>query len=356
MASFVSAVSKAGLILSCGFMIASAENLLVNNSFENGSAGWQQWGAVSTSQCYAGAKAMAVTNTAPEWSGISQEVPIVENAKTITVSGWMKTDSVVVGENEWEEAMIAIEFLDENGTPYKYYPDPVASKSGSTDWTYFEKSYDIYRDASAMKLVAALGNCTGTASFDQFTVVQKKADGTAILLTDIEDHKTKIQKQLEGSHSVVENGSFEENDAGWKGYNADYFLEGRDGSTALVIENKDFQWGGASQIINLPEEAAFISVSGWAKSEKIERGKEGWDKLLLSVEFMNDDEAKIGEEPQSVAELEGSHDWTFFQRRYGIDEGVTQLKVTGQLCNGKGKALFDDISVVLYDAAGREIK
>lgn len=356
MASVASVVSKAGLILSCGFMIASAENLLINGSFENGSLGWQQWGAVSTSQSYAGAKAMKVTNSAPAWSGISQEVPILEGVKTVTISGWMKTDSVVVGENEWEEAMIAVEYLDENGVSYKYYPEPVASQTGTADWTYFEKSYDVYRDAASVKVVAALGNCTGSASFDQLRLIQKKSDGATLLPADLKEHEMKVQKQLAGRRSVVINGSFEDNDSAWEGYNVDYFMEGRDGSTALIIDNQDFQWGGASQIIELPEETAFIAVSGWAKSEKIERGKEGWDKLLLSVEFMDGNDAKIGEEPQSVAELEGSHEWKFFQRRYAIADGVTQLKVTGQLCNGKGKALFDDISVVLFDGAGREIQ
>ncbi len=356
MTSILSKISKAGLVLSCGFIMGSAENLLTNNSFENGAEGWQQWGAVTTTHSYAGAKAMEVSNASPQWSGISQEVPILDGTKTITVTGWMKTDNVVTGQKEWEQAVISVEFLDENGVAFKYYPTNVAQKSGTNDWTYFEQTYEVYPNATAINVAAALGNATGTASFDEFTLIQKRADGTVQTKQDLQENADKLQKSIQNKFSFVKNGAFEEGNANWTGYNTNFPSAGRDGSSVLQIHNPLVQWGGATQTIELPEEANSFIVSGWMKCDEVIRGKEGWDKAILGIEFMDSSNKKVGEYPQSIAEAEGSTEWTFYQRRYSVIEGASQVKITGQLCNAKGTVAFDDISMVLFDSAGRELQ
>ncbi len=356
MASIFSKVTKAGIILTCGFIMSSAENLLVNSSFEDGAVGWQQWGAVSTQHSYAGAKAMEVTNSSAQWSGISQELPILENATSVTITGWMKTENVISGNEEWEKAQIAIEYLDENGVEIKQYPEQVALKSGSEDWTYYEKSYTLYDGAAIIKLVAALGNATGKVSFDQFSLIQKKADGTELLRTDLQAHYEKEQANQANTVSVTQNGSFEFGNRDWDSYNAEFTEVGRNGSSALLINNSNYQWGGASQVIALPEEAASMVVSGWTKCDSVIRGKEGWDKAILNFEFQDDTGAKVGEYPQAVAELEGSSDWKYYQRKYAVNSEASRIKLTCQLCNSKGKVVFDDISVVLYDSVGRELE
>ncbi len=356
MASMLSKISKAGLVLSCGFIMGSAENLLTNNSFENGAAGWQQWGAVATTHSYAGVKAMQVTNASPQWSGISQEVPILNGTKTITVTGWMKTDKVITGKKEWEQAVISIEFLDENGVAFKYYPENVARKSGTSDWTYFEHTYEVYPNATAINVSAALGNATGSASFDEFTLVQKKADGTVQTKQNLKENSENIQKSIQNGYSFVKNGAFEEGSANWKSYNTNFPSSGRDGSSVLQIHNPLVQWGGSTQTVKLPEEAHSFIISGWMKCDDVIRGKEGWDKAILGIEFLDTNNRKVGEFPQSVAEVEGSTEWTFYQRRYSVIEGASQVKITGQLCNAKGTVAFDDVSMIIFDEAGRELQ
>ncbi len=356
MASIISQTAKAGMILFCGFIILSAENLLTNNSFEDGSLGWQQWGAVSTTQCYVGAKAMEVTNSSAQWSGISQEVPILEDVETITVSGWMKTDNVAAGKKNWEKATISVEFMDENGTSFENYPGQVALAEGTQDWTYYEKTYRVYSGAKKINIVAALGNATGSAAFDQFTLHQKKTDGTTVVQKELQEYFVEKQKSLTNSYSFLKNGSFENAQADWESYNVNFPSSGRDGSSVLKIDNANFQWSGASQIVSLPKEASSIVVEGWMKCDKVIRGKEGWDKAIISFEFLDSEGVKVGEYPHSIAEAEGTSEWKYYQRRYAVTPNSSQIKLFCQLCNAKGEVMFDDIAVVLFNSAGEEIK
>ncbi len=268
----------------------------------------------------------------------------------------MKTEKVVTGEKQWEKAVIAVEFLDENGTPFKYYPENVASKSGTIDWTYFEHTYEVYPNATTIKVAAALGNATGSVSFDQFTLVQKKADGSVQTMQALQEHSEKIQNSILSGHSFVKNGSFEEGSSHWKSYNTSYPSAGREGSSILQIQNPMIQWGGATQSVKLPEEAHSFIISGWMKCDDVVRGTEGWDKAILGFEFIDANNRKVGEYPQSIAEADGSTEWTFYQRRYSVIEGASQVKITGQLCNAKGTVAFDDISMVIFDEAGRELQ
>lgn len=351
-----SGIGKAGLILACGMTLVSADNLLVNNSFEEGSKGWQQWGAVSTTHSYAGARAMVVTNDTKKWSGISQDVPILEGTTSITVSGWMKTDNVKTGDEMWEQAQISIEFLDDGGQPIEYYPDQTALEAGTTDWNYYEKNYGVYPGAKKVKIVAALGNATGTASFDQLSVVQYKEDGSKQEIKDLEALFQKKREKQANALSVLKNGSFEEGKKGWQVFKGTFPAESFDGSAALCVSSSNSSWVGASQSLNIPKSATSVTISGWMKTEEVIRGKEGWDKALFNFEFQNKLGQKVGDYPEAIAQEDGTIDWTYYQDSYNVTEGASQIKLFCQLCNAKGKVWFDDLKVVFYDKSGSEIQ
>lgn len=356
MASFFSRSVKAGVMIGSAITMLSAENLIVNPSFEKGTDGWSVWGAVETKQSYAGAKAVTVTNESSAWSGISQEVPLLKDAASFTITGWMKTVDVKQGEESWEQALISLEFLDENGEPFNYYPGTIAMESGSTDWTRYERSYEIYPETKAIRVIAALGNAIGTASYDQITLVQKKADGTVLGSKALQEHANERYKEVSGSHSFMQNGSFDNGKESWKAYNAAFPTEGRDGSGVMKVSNKMAQWGGATQVIEIPSEASSISVSGWIKTDSVVRGKESWNKALLNVEFNDSTGTMVGDYVAPAASVAGTEEWAFYEKRYPITEGSSQIKLFCQLSEAEGTALFDDVAVIFYDAAGRVIQ
>lgn len=347
---------KAGIILGSALSILSAENLIINPSFEKGTDGWSVWGAVETKQSYAGAKAVTVTNSSAAWSGISQEIPLLKDAASFTITGWMKTDSVVQGEESWEQALISVEFLDENGEPFNYYPGAVAMETGSTEWTLYEMSYTVYPVTKAIRVIAALGNATGTASYDQLTLVQKKEDGTILGSEAVQQYARDRYKEVSGSKSFVKNGSFDSGNEHWKAYNAAFPTEGRDGSGVMKISNKMVQWGGATQEIAIPSEATSVSVSGWIKTDSVIRGNESWNKALINIEFNDSTGTMVGDYVAPAASVAGTEAWAFYEKRYPITEGSSQVKLLCQLSDAKGTALFDDVAVIFYDAAGRVIQ
>lgn len=356
MRTCMSKMKRIGVILACSCSLLVAENLLSNSNFEEGAKDWQQWGAIETSHSYAGAKAMKVTNTTNVWSGISQVVPVLEGTSHFTVSGWMKTDEVVSGNEFWEKAQIVVEFLDDQGKPIEHYPEQTALAAGTNDWRFYEKNYPIHPQATAIKVVAALGNATGSASFDQLQLVQQKEDGSVQQLKDLKEFYTQKQNKQNEAHSTLPNGDFEEDKKHWSTYGVSVTESGKDGSMALYLNNKIATWAGASQVLELPESANKVVVSGWMKTKAVVRGKEGWDKALLNIEYQDSLGQKVGDYPESIGQMEGTSDWDYFQGEFGINKGATQLKLFCQLCNAKGEAWFDDIKVVIYDTAGNQIQ
>ncbi len=60
----------------------------------------------------------------------------------------------------------------------------------------------------------------------------------------------------------------------------------------------------------------------------------------------------LSKQTPSVAEVEGTTDWSFYHQRYIISPESHKIKLASQLCNTTGKVLFDDISVVFFDESG----
>ncbi len=354
MKQILSTVKQAALLLGCGAALVSADNLLMNGSFEQGGTGWQQWGAVATEHSYAGAKAMQVKNRKAQWSGISQMVPILKGTTKITLSGWMKTDDVTVGNSFWEAAQMTIAFADENGTEYEYYPEQTALVSGNSEWTHYERSYTIFNNAAQVKVLAALGNCTGSASYDKLSLTQFRSDGSVQKQSDLLTTRKAEERAQKEAPTALKNGDFSDGTNSWKVYQGSS-TDGYKGK-GIHFSNGKTEWSGASQNLAIPAKAAAIVVSGRLKTEKVIRGKEGWDKAVINFEFHNDAGERLGEHPSSIVEVEGSTDWHYYQKRYAVLAGSSQVKLFAQLCNAKGKAWFDDLKVVFYDKNGTVVK
>jgi len=150
--------------------VESAVNVIVDFSFEHGGKGWNIWGGSVGGVARSGEAGLTVRNAEPKWSGADQTVVLPEGAAAVTVSGWIKTDSVAAGKESWEKARISIEFRDELGKLYGGYPPVTGQADGTTGWTHYSRTYKVYDAARTVVIQCALGNAAGAAHFDEIAV------------------------------------------------------------------------------------------------------------------------------------------------------------------------------------------
>lgn len=343
------------LILS-SISLIYAENLLINPNFEDGVNSWDNWGGKVSEGAVEGKGCVVVKNTEFKWSGMDQMVRLPANARTCEVTGWMKTENVVQGSKEWEQAQITIEFVDETGEHIGNYPSKTGEMIGTNAWEEFSSMYSVEFGAYAVKLVIALGNATGTAWFDNLSLKVMDNDGKVVTrelikLLDNED----MDNQKKYANQLI-NGGFENDVDGWEA-DIDNIADGaHSGKNCLVIENEKYTWKGIEQKIALPENAHKVVVSGWMKTDNVAPGKEDWAKANMSIEFQNAGGARIGDYPPSVGEAVGNTKWTYYQNSYKVRNGTKKVLIGCALDHTKGKVFYDDLKVVIFDRNGKELK
>jgi hypothetical protein len=158
------------LCILLAFLAASvqAENALRNGDFENGLDGWTLWGAVPTSDAHSGKGACKVHLDAPAWAGASQEVAVPAGKTEVVVHGWLRSDSIQGGKENWERGRLSVEFFGPKGDTLGGYPPAVGQVRGRMGWTRMERRYPIPAGTSILKVGCALGNSTGTLLCDDF--------------------------------------------------------------------------------------------------------------------------------------------------------------------------------------------
>ncbi|WMJ74001.1 glycoside hydrolase family 9 protein [Cytophagaceae bacterium ABcell3] len=148
------------------------QNVLNNPGFEE-EGGWNHWGAERINKGHTGDYALKISNLDFKWSGTDQMIVMPEGVKTLTVSGYMKVDSVVRGNKPWEKARIAVEFYDEDNHQVGGFLPVVAESFGTREWKHYERVYQVPSKAFSAKVQLALGNATGTVYFDEIKAVLK---------------------------------------------------------------------------------------------------------------------------------------------------------------------------------------
>jgi hypothetical protein len=173
--------NKPGFLLAMLLVLvntAIAQNQLKNPGFETPGEGWNFWGGTIQNEVIRSGKyAMKVALDKPRWSGADQIIFFPEEVRKIEVSGWMKTDNVVQGSLNYEQARIAVEFFDNNNAQVGGYPPVTGQVIGTTSWTYYNNSYFVPKGASQVKIQTVLGNCTGTVYYDDMEVLLLNENG-----------------------------------------------------------------------------------------------------------------------------------------------------------------------------------
>ncbi len=325
------------LFIASGF--GASSNLLDNSGFENGTFGWFCWGGKGDDKPKNGKGNGLVVNVDHKWSGMHQEIAIPESMSFALVSGWIKTDNVIMGSQPWEKARIAVDFLDGDKNMVGGHQGVVGEADGTTDWTFYRTRYTIPAGAKLIKVICALGNAKGEARFDDISLTFKE---NAI-------------SQLPKSKNLVVNPGFEDDAAGWVIRKGTLTSNAKAGALCLYLKNETAQWSEAGQMILNNPNAVEVRVTGWMKTTNVKPGKESYQKARIQLEFKNELDARVGEHPPAIGEAIGTNDWIKLDKILKIPAGTKRIRLACQLFEGTGETWFDDISLFLLDKNGKTL-
>ncbi len=143
-----------------------ASTVLVNGDFEKGLEGWRTWGGSISKEAHGGQASCEMTSTADSWAGVDQVVAIPAGTGHMTLSGWLKSDSVRQGPEEWNKGRLGVDFLDARDSLVGGWQMVAGQVRGKLPWTRYERTYAIPAGATKAKIICALANARGTLRCD----------------------------------------------------------------------------------------------------------------------------------------------------------------------------------------------
>ncbi|MFM9988503.1 hypothetical protein [Flavobacterium sp.] len=322
------------------------KNLVLNSGFEMELNNWRgDVAQLSTFDKKIGKASAIITQyTGAEWKAIDQIISIPKNAVAIELSGWIKSDAIEKGKNDWNTGKFDIEFL--NAGEKGIQNESVASVSGTTPWTFYKKTIIVPTSASKLRIMLALGQTNGTILFDEIKAIAISQDE---LTKSHEEENAKrnpvvISGNFENKFIELTNGNFENGTNSWRGNAATSNTTFKEGKSSLVLNSTTFDWTGIDQIADVPENATSITISGWLKSENIKQGKDSWNNGLLNVEFIGIDNKKTSDD-QSITFVTGTTDWTFYTKTVPLIKGTKKYRIMLALGFASGTLYADDLVV-----------
>jgi hypothetical protein len=142
---------------------------LTNGNFENGTNSWRGNAATSTTIFKEGKASLALNSTTFDWTGIDQIADVAENATSITISGWLKSDNIKQGKETWNNGLLNVEFTG-NDNQKTSDDQSVTFVTGTKDWTFYSKTFPLPKDTKKYRIMLALGFASGTLYADDVTV------------------------------------------------------------------------------------------------------------------------------------------------------------------------------------------
>lgn len=157
--------------------VSAQKNLVANGGFEDDTEGWVNYGGTVTPYDFKEGKnscAIIAPNT-EKWLGLHQVINIPKKAPALEVSAWLKTINVVKGFDDWNGAILNVEFLD--GREQKIGESVrVARLVGDQSWQFISKKVTIPSGAVKFKILAAMGYASGTLFIDAVSAKVVAAD------------------------------------------------------------------------------------------------------------------------------------------------------------------------------------
>lgn len=147
--------------------------IFANGNFENGTSSWR--GAVNLSNTVKkeGNNALVLYSTSKDWVGVDQLFSVPADAKSVTISGWLKSDNIVQGENVWNNGLLNVEFSSDGKTKTAN-DESITFVTGTKDWQDYSKTFNLSKDTQKLRIMIALGFATGTLYADDIKVTFNK--------------------------------------------------------------------------------------------------------------------------------------------------------------------------------------
>jgi len=145
---------------------------LTNGNFENGTNSWRGNAATSNTIFKEGKAALVVNSVTFDWTGIDQIADVPENATSITISGWLKSDNIKQGKETWNNGLLNVEFTG-NDNKKTCDDQSVTFVTGTTDWTFYSKTFPLPNGTKKYRIMLALGFASGALYADDITATFK---------------------------------------------------------------------------------------------------------------------------------------------------------------------------------------
>jgi len=143
--------------------------VLTNGTFEDGTNAWRGTSNVSTTTFKEGKAALVVTSTTTDWKAMDQIADVPENATSITITAWLKSENIVQGKELWNNGLLNVEFTSD-GTTKTGDDQSVTFVTGTTDWKSYTKTFTLPKGTKKYRLMVGLGFAAGTLYADAISV------------------------------------------------------------------------------------------------------------------------------------------------------------------------------------------
>ena len=316
-------------------------NLIKNPGFETELLNWrgEEVATISPYDKKSGKNSCTINQfVGAEWKAVDQIITIPKNTAAIEISGWVKTEGVEKGKNDWNTGKFDVEFLNSGEKGIKN--ESIASVLGTTPWSFYKKTITVPAGSSKLRVMLALGQTNGTIFFDDLKAVPFTQEQMDKIQAE-ENAKTAAASEVKAKE--LANTGFENGINSWRGNAVVSSTVFKEGKAALVLNSATFDWTGIDQIADVPDNATTITLSGWLKSDNIKQGKDPWNNGLFNVEFTGSGDQKTGD--QNIAFVTSTTDWTYYTKTLPLPEGTKKYRIMLALGFASGTLYADALSV-----------
>lgn len=142
---------------------------LTNGNFENGTNSWRGNAITSTTIFKEGKSSLVLNSSTFDWTGIDQIADVPQNVTSITISSWLKSDNIQQGKDTWNNGLLNVEFTG-NDNQKTSDDQSVTFVTGTTDWTFYTKTFPLPKGTKKYRIMLALGFASGTLYADDVKV------------------------------------------------------------------------------------------------------------------------------------------------------------------------------------------
>lgn len=143
--------------------------VFANGNFENGTSSWRGTVTLSSTVKKEGNSALILSSTSKDWVGIDQLFNVPKDVKSVTISGWLKSENIIQGDNPWNNGLLNVEFTSDGKTKTAN-DESITFVTGTKDWQHYSKTFNLPKDTQKLRLMIALGFVTGTLYADDIQV------------------------------------------------------------------------------------------------------------------------------------------------------------------------------------------